>query len=190
MFDQLKEKPNKSEVEQMIKNANQQLQSQIDAMKTQIMEIKGKIAVLEKDIADLLIRVQSMQLIPDYSDGLVKLVKLPGSNNEYQLTLKVKVNPEYCINDIVKKQHFITVNSQPVIPVRAAQSLPVFKVSSAKNLGNGIMEVTATANNITITDGEVLPFQVSVVLSDYNNDRTTDFAAVRYSDSAKDADQA
>ena len=190
MLDQLKEKPNKSEVEQMIKNANQQLQSQIDAMKTEIMDIKGKIAVLEKDIADLLIRVQSMQLIPDYSDGLVKLVKLPGSNNEYQLTLKVKVNPEYCINDIVKKQHFITVNSQPVIPVRAAQSLPVFKVSSAKNLGNGIMEVTATANNITITDGEVLPFQVSVVLSDYNNDRTTDFAAVRYSASAKDADQA
>lgn len=186
VVDQLKEKPNKTEVEQMIKDANQQ----IDTMKTEIMDIKRKITVLGKDIADLLIRVQSMQLIPDYSDGLVKLVKLPGSNNEYQLTLKVKVNPEYCINDIVEKQHFITVNSQPVIPVRAAQSLPLFKVSSAKNLGNGIMEVTATANNITITDGKVLPFQVSVVLSDYNNDRTTDFAAVRYSASAKDSDQA
>lgn len=186
VVDQLKEKPNKNEVEQMIQDANQQ----IDTMKTEIMDIKRKIAVLGKDIADLLIRVQSMQLIPDYSDGLVKLVKLPGSNNEYQLTLKVKVNPEYCINDIVEKQHFITVNSQPVIPVRAAQSLPLFKVSSAKNLGNGIMEVTATANNITITDGKVLPFQVSVVLSDYNNDRTTDFAAVRYSASAKDSDQA
>lgn len=183
VVDQLKEKPNKTEVEKMIKDANQQLQSQIDTMKGDIDKMKARISALEEKVAALLKRVQSMQLVPDYSNGSVKLSKILGANHSYQMTLKVKVDPENCIEEIAKNKQFITINSQPVIPVRAAQNLPVFTVTSVANLGNGFMEVTATANYAITNDtnDQDLPFQVSVVLSDKNNNRATGFAAVRFS---------
>ena len=60
----------------MIKDANQQLQSQIDTMKADIDQMKAQISTLEEKVAALLNRVQSMQLVPDYSNGSVKLSKI------------------------------------------------------------------------------------------------------------------
>ena len=177
VYDQIKTKANKTEVENKFEEVN----GEIANIKTDIEALKKRLTSLEDKVNDLINRVQSMQIVPDYSTGAVKLIQ-DMKLNKSELYLKVKVNPTDCIDEILKVDGCIKVDVQPVIPIRSAAGVPDFKVESVKKIGDGMIEVKATSDyivNQNSTDKD-LTFQVAVSLRYGYNDRTSNYAGVRY----------
>ena len=56
-----------------IEDAQQTLQNNIDALKTKVEALETKIAALEKSFAAVLTRIQSIAVVPTYSDGSVRV---------------------------------------------------------------------------------------------------------------------
>ena len=167
---------------ELIAATKNDLQQEINAMQSELNDLKTEVQQLKDQLANLIKRVQSMQLIPDFSNGAVTLNM--ESSTRAVLTLRVKVNPAECIDDIIKNhKNILEIISMPVVPVRSNGNLIDFDITSVNKLGNGIIEIKAAKEYFELANQDVdqnLPIQVAVSLNDGNNDRTTNFANVRY----------
>lgn len=61
------------------------LQSEIDTLRTELESLQGDVNTLKDQVADLLSSVQSINVVPDYSDGSIGVAKSPYSAMRFEI---------------------------------------------------------------------------------------------------------
>lgn len=176
-------KPSEEAVKQLIAEATQGINAQLAAMEGRIAQLEQTYNSLRADVDNLLNRIQSMTVIPQFTTGEVQLTTF-GGDNTYLLTVNVKVNPADAVKDLTKLKSLFAVYSREAIVGRAAgdkgPSFKVLNVEPKKKDEQGVFTLTATCSVSEPFKQGTLPFVVAVGIKHEGNDRITEYKGVRF----------
>lgn len=160
-----------------IATAKADLQTKIDALNTRIDGLEARVTALEGDVARILAAVQSVVVVPDYSDGSVRLTGLPDTD-----TLRFQIYPLSAARQLVDagkeafKLEYMEVESV------ASDTLAVLPVTGVKMDSIYVLVATdATALRARIKDGHQSS-SARLVISDGTVTRGTNFFPLFFSD--------
>ena len=169
--------PTLDDVNRVVEEAAEKMQTQLDQMQQSIDQLNMQLADLNKQVEMLMNRIQSFELLADYSDGSVMVTD--ESAGKYVMTLKVEITPEEALNELKDLKGIVGVRYKSVIPVRGASELPAMQVENV-TAANGVLEVKVSfALQQMPAEGNLMPYQVAVVLDDNNNHKLSEYRTLR-----------
>lgn len=178
----LDQTPNKEEIDRLIAEAMKGVQEQISAMQNKLDELKTQIDQLQGQVDQLFNRIQSMSIIPQFATGEVELRPMDGNN--YQLAIRVKVNPAQAVKDMVNLKDYFHIDSREAIVARAAGDRgPKFTVVdvAADEADPGVFTVKAQCSLEKVDPiAHTMPFTVAVEFKNADNERGTEYTKVRF----------
>ena len=146
-----------------IKTASDALQGQIDEMKGRLDSIESRLSSLEASVAELIGMVQSIVVVPDYSDGSVRISNATDNTirfEVYPLTAAAAIaekGPSILSLDYVEtttKASSIFANL-PITAVSYADELLVLSVDGTE-LPESVLSGSVSANaRLKISDGNI-----------------------------------
>ena len=163
-----------------IQAATSALQTQIDAITTRITNLESRVGALEAAVAKIIGMVQSIVVVPDYSDGSVKLAKV--ADNE----LRFEVYP-------LEAAALIAETGASILSLDYVETLTK---SSEEFFNLPITAVDFTGKTLLITvDGTGLPDTIvegsttanaRLKISDGTNTRSSEYFPIYRSESGSD----
>ena len=128
-----------------IKAAADNLQSQINAINTRIDALESRVAALEASVAELIGMVQSIVVVPDYSDGSVKMTS--SSDN----IIRFEVYPLSAAKALAEKGPSVFSLDYIETQTKAGSliNLPISKVSFDGEFVSIIADGSGVSENIT-----------------------------------------
>ncbi len=115
----------------------------IDSIFVTLTDLVSKVNALRGDVDALLATVQSITIIPDYSDGSVSLLKLTPKENKYRF----EIYPESTAQKLVEAGTGV-FSMKAVYTMTKAVGSSVNMPVTAATYKDGIVEITADASSI------------------------------------------
>ncbi|EJX10882.1 hypothetical protein EVA_00387 [gut metagenome] len=182
LYAKLNNAPTQQDVQALIDQAKNEIQAKLDAMQVELDALKQQVNELQTKVDQLFNRIQSLVVVPQYSNGDVELKALSGNN--YQLFVNVKVNPANALQQMADLKGYFHVDSRQVIVTRGAGDAgPKFTVSDVvvKDASAGILTVTAQCQLSHVDPVPYrLPFKVAVEFKNNTNNHSSEYVSVRY----------
>ena len=160
-----------TKIAEAIATAKAEMQSQIDAITTEITAIKSRLTALESKVDALIARIQSIRYLPEYSDGKVELTS---DNAPVMLTFLLSPNEAaqavaaaYQSNNGVVTAYLSRTQSR----TRAVDAPTAINVTSVAGTAEGMLAVTINPASLpadywaTAEDANLF-----IRISDGNND--------------------
>ena len=141
----------------------------IEALDTRVTTLEGKVLALEGNVNKLLAMIQSVTILPAYTDGSVEAVN-------GMLTIDFVVSPAAAVKGVTKDSIKVLVH-QAKVQTKANESYTKIDVKSA-NVNEATGDVTITANISKITPAEGKALTVAVNIKNGISDFTTEFVPV------------
>lgn len=162
--------------------------TKVTNLETKVDDIVGRLVAVETTVANLIARIQSIVFVPEYNDGkaTINFAKIGVGTTNYTApsVLKYRVYPASaamqiakCYADSLKKNKSILYyDLQTVITRQPAD--PVLKIFDVKGDVDGVLTVTAQAQDMNALIVGTKLWAASLVLTDGNNNRSTEYTSM------------
>ncbi|EJX01353.1 chromosome segregation ATPase-like protein [gut metagenome] len=182
LYAKLNNAPSQQDVQALIDEAKNEIQAKLDAMQGELDALKQQVNDLQTKVDQLFNRLQSLVILPQFSNHCVELKSIAGSN--YQLTLNVKVNPANALQQMTELKNYFHIDSREAILSRAAGDAgPKFTVIDVKvkDASAGILTVIAQCQLSNVDPhANKMPFTVAVEFKNDSNNRSSEYVSVRF----------
>ena len=140
----------------------------IEALDTRVTSLEDKVQALEGNVSKLLAMIQSVTILPAYTDGSVEAVN-------GMLTIDFVVSPAAAVKGVTKNSIKVLVH-QAKVQTKAASYESLSIESADVNEATGDVTITANISKITPAEGKALT--VAVNIKNGISDFTTEFVPV------------
>lgn len=170
----------KDEVEALIDQKHEEMQNAINSLTDRISTLEKNLDDLTTQVEQLMSRIQSFELIPDYNDGTI-MVERTG-NESFKMSVEIEVTPNDLVESLASMQGIFSLRFRDVATVRGVimnvmnDNVTITGFDKTKGILN--LEAETTIKGINYHD-QPLKYQVAVELNDGNNHRISEYRGLR-----------